>query len=90
MTRYHLWRYLAHRTGLLLSPSLLFSGVPFSNRWHRARILARKGAAPVTDQPPRDAYEAARQLADQGHHVHLIAENEARCYTGHCTPGNHR
>jgi hypothetical protein len=36
------WRYLAHRTGLLLSPSLLFGGVPFSNRWHRARILARK------------------------------------------------
>lgn len=43
MSRYRpLWRYLAHRTGLLLSPSLLFAGVPFSNRWHRARILARK------------------------------------------------
>jgi hypothetical protein len=36
------WRYLAHRSGLLLSPSLLFRGVPFSNRWHRRRILARK------------------------------------------------
>lgn len=35
-------RYLAHRSGLLLSPSLLFLGVPFSNRWHRRRILARK------------------------------------------------
>ncbi|MFD9152379.1 hypothetical protein ACFWDF_35120 [Streptomyces diastaticus] len=36
------WRYVAHRVGLVLSPSLLFTGVPFSNRWHRARILARK------------------------------------------------
>ncbi|GAA5056352.1 hypothetical protein [Streptomyces similanensis] len=36
------WRYLAHRTGLVLSLSLLFTGVLFSNRWHRARILARK------------------------------------------------
>ncbi|MER8042573.1 hypothetical protein [Streptomyces sp. NPDC094032] len=40
-----LWRYLAHRTGLVLSPSLLFYGVPFSNRWHRRRILARKQVA---------------------------------------------
>ncbi|WP_406412106.1 hypothetical protein OG923_24490 [Streptomyces halstedii] len=44
--RYHLrrhpWRYLAHRTGLLCSWSLLFTGVPFSNRWHRRRLAARK------------------------------------------------
>ncbi|MEU7340564.1 hypothetical protein [Streptomyces sp. NPDC007074] len=36
------WRYLAHRTGLLLSPSLLYRGVPFSTARHRRRILARK------------------------------------------------
>ncbi|MFH9430256.1 hypothetical protein ACH4JZ_18435 [Streptomyces sp. NPDC017615] len=41
-----LWRYLAHRTGLVLSPSLLFADVPFSNRWHRARIRARKEPRP--------------------------------------------
>lgn len=50
--RYHLrrhpWRYLAHRTGLLLSPSLLFTGVPFSNRWHRRRIAARIAAHKAT------------------------------------------
>ncbi|MFG3037799.1 hypothetical protein ACGFYZ_12905 [Streptomyces sp. NPDC048330] len=40
-----MWRYLAHCTGLVLSPSLLFMGVPFSNRWHRRRILARKQVA---------------------------------------------
>ncbi|MFF5501243.1 hypothetical protein [Streptomyces roseolus] len=47
MSRYRapMWRYLAHRTGLVLSPSLLFTGVPFSNRWHRRRILARKQVA---------------------------------------------
>ncbi|APD18578.1 hypothetical protein SEA_PICARD_49 [Streptomyces phage Picard] len=47
MSRYRgpLLRYLAHRAGLLLSPSLLFMGVPFSNRWHRRRILARKQLA---------------------------------------------
>lgn len=37
------FRYLAHRTGLLLSPSLLYADVPFSTCWHRRRILARKG-----------------------------------------------
>ncbi|MFI5993146.1 hypothetical protein ACIBAC_15090 [Streptomyces sp. NPDC051362] len=37
-------RYLAHRSGL--SPSLLFLGVPFSNRWHRRRILARNAQEP--------------------------------------------
>jgi hypothetical protein len=37
-----LWRYLAHRSGLVLSPSLLFHGVPFSTARHRRRILARK------------------------------------------------
>lgn len=37
------FRYLAHRTGLVCSPALLFLDVPFSNRWHRRRrILARK------------------------------------------------
>ncbi|QKN87692.1 hypothetical protein SEA_CUMBERBATCH_50 [Streptomyces phage Cumberbatch] len=36
------FRYLAHRTGILLSPSLLYAGIPFSNRWHRRRILARQ------------------------------------------------
>lgn len=44
------WRYLAHRTGLVLSPSLLFLDVPFSNRWHRRRILARKHNN--QEQPP--------------------------------------
>jgi hypothetical protein len=37
-----LWRYLAHRTGLLCSPSLLYMGVPFSTARHRARLTARK------------------------------------------------
>jgi hypothetical protein len=37
-----LWRYLAHRGGLLCSPFLLYLGVPFSTARHRARILARK------------------------------------------------
>ncbi|MEV6536803.1 hypothetical protein AB0M86_45855 [Streptomyces sp. NPDC051639] len=36
------WRYLAHRTGLVCSPSLLYLGVPFSTARHRRRILARK------------------------------------------------
>ncbi|MEU8950916.1 hypothetical protein [Streptomyces sp. NPDC048489] len=36
------WRYLAHRTGLVCSPSLLYRGVPFSTARHRRRILARK------------------------------------------------
>ncbi|WP_326678529.1 hypothetical protein [Streptomyces sp. NBC_01237] len=36
------FRYLAHRTGLLCSCLLLYMDVPFSNRWHRRRIIARK------------------------------------------------
>ncbi|MBT2427223.1 hypothetical protein J7F02_16480 [Streptomyces sp. ISL-112] len=94
------WRYLAHRTGLVLSLSLLYADVPFSNRWHRRRILARKQLTPErrqlspTTQPEQyrmfgranAALAAADQLARQGHHVHFVASGETRCHTGHCTP----
>jgi hypothetical protein len=63
MVRRLSWRYAAHRAGLVLSPSLNGLGVPFSNRWHRARIRARRDAL--------DAERAAtlREVAD------LIAAN---------------
>ncbi|MFS0695107.1 hypothetical protein [Streptomyces nitrosporeus] len=47
--RHHPWRYLAHRAGLIYSPTLLYTDVPFSNRWHRRRrILARIAAHEAT------------------------------------------
>jgi hypothetical protein len=33
---------------------------------------------------PRTAYEAADQLAAEGHHVHVVAHSESICHTGHC------
>jgi hypothetical protein len=36
---------------------------------------------------PRNAYEAADRLAAEGHHVHVVAEGESTCHTGHCTKG---
>lgn len=33
-------RHLAHRAGILCSPSLVFAGIPFSNARHRARLAA--------------------------------------------------
>ncbi|MFE7954419.1 hypothetical protein [Streptomyces sp. NPDC057413] len=33
---------------------------------------------------PRNAYEAAHQLADAGEHVHLVSEGESICISGEC------
>lgn len=34
---------------------------------------------------PCDAFQAADQLAADGHHVHVVADGQALCHTGHCT-----
>lgn len=36
----------------------------------------------------RSAEEAARRLARIGHHVHIVAEAQARCVSGHCPPAS--
>jgi hypothetical protein len=40
----------------------------------------------MTETAPRTAREAADLLAADGHHVHYVADGEARCHTGHCIP----
>lgn len=41
--------------------------------------------APATEPAaPRTAWEAAQQLAAQGHHVHLVAEAQSVCVSQHC------
>jgi precorrin-3B methylase len=46
--------------------------------------------SPVTDhdtQPaPRTAAEAARQLADEGKHVHLVSDGDTTCVSKDCQP----
>ncbi|MGW4602717.1 hypothetical protein ACWENS_05505 [Streptomyces sp. NPDC004532] len=37
-----------------------------------------------TEPAPRNAYEAADQLAAAGHHVHIVADAESVCHTGQC------
>jgi hypothetical protein len=41
---------------------------------------------PDTPPCPRTALEAAQQLADEGKHVHYVAEAESVCISQHCTP----
>ncbi|MFC8199925.1 hypothetical protein ACFUTV_31715 [Streptomyces sp. NPDC057298] len=41
MARGQGWRYLAHRAGLLVSPSLLYSDVPFGTARQRRRYADR-------------------------------------------------
>jgi hypothetical protein len=31
-------------------------------------------------------FEAVDKLADEGHHVHLVASGDSVCYSGHCPP----
>ncbi|MFD9306108.1 hypothetical protein ACFWCB_26225 [Streptomyces sp. NPDC060048] len=38
----------------------------------------------MTDSTDQPAYHAALELADEGHHVHLIAENDTQCVSDHC------
>ncbi|MER7726411.1 hypothetical protein [Streptomyces sp. NPDC096323] len=64
MTRRPL-RYLAHRTGLVCSPSLLYADVPFSNRWHRRRILARKARPMGFDHSTYFAYGVHVESPDE-------------------------
>ncbi|MFI1535556.1 hypothetical protein [Streptomyces anandii] len=35
---------------------------------------------------PHSAWDAAVELADEGHHVDYVAEGERRCLTGQCPP----
>ncbi|MFD7121923.1 hypothetical protein ACFWAA_33520 [Streptomyces sp. NPDC059922] len=38
----------------------------------------------AAETAPRTAYEAADRLADDGHHVHVAANGESLCHSGHC------
>lgn len=39
-----------------------------------------------TPPAPRTAAEAARQLADEGKHVHLVSDGDTTCVSKDCQP----
>jgi hypothetical protein len=69
MARRQGWRYLAHRAGLLLSPGLLYRGVPFGTARQRRRYADRallrlaRTACPNADQCPTCSALAERTRA---------------------------
>ncbi|MFH9404903.1 hypothetical protein ACH4JS_34850 [Streptomyces sp. NPDC017638] len=39
---------------------------------------------PATTEAPRSATEAAHQLTQQGHHVHIVSDGQGVCLKGEC------